>query len=97
MATSILPGNRSAKFAAALLVLTVAVPSEAEAVFRWPWETPRHARRHYHRQQVEPPPNCDKINEAVRALEPKNLIRALRDSTTKQRQTIADCAKAIDP
>jgi hypothetical protein len=82
---------------AALLILMIASPSEASAV-HWPWEP--HYRVHRRHQGTEPavePPNCDRINESIKVLDPKNLERALRESTPKQRETIDNCARAAPP
>jgi hypothetical protein len=80
-------------FAIALLIFAA---SPAEAAIRWPWDHPRRAV-HHHRHRVAPtvaqPLNCDRINESVKVLTPKNLDRALRESTTKQRETIDDCSR----
>lgn len=60
----------------------------AEARFVWPWDhaPARHAR-------PAAPPDCGRINEAVRTLEPERPARALRFSTRQQREIIARCAQ----
>lgn len=76
------------RFAAAIFVLVAAVPAEASA-FHWPWEVryPVHRRHH----DPVPPPDCEQINNAVKALDAEHLDRALRSSTEIQRETIAKC------
>jgi hypothetical protein len=80
----------------AVLALTVAFITPSEAAFRWPWEAQHHVHRHQ-LKSVPEPLNCDRINESVKILEPKNLARALHESTAKQRETIDNCAKGAQP
>jgi len=86
---------------AGLVVAALLQAGPADA-FRWPWEQPVHYHRHHARPPEAPEPtpeatpapnNCDRINESVKTLTPKNLKRALDDSNKKQRKTIDDCAR----
>jgi len=78
-------------FAITLLILVAASTADA-STFRWPWEP--HYRPHHRHNKTEPvpPPNCDQINEAVKALDGQHLERALRLSNDVQRETIAKCS-----
>lgn len=84
---------------AILIILTIA--SDVEAArrwFHWPWES-AYRRRHYHhkpRPKIEGErdrPDCPQINEAIAALPPEKLARALRRSNKKQLATIEECAR----
>ena len=75
-----------------LLGLLILIPDADAARWRWPWEV-QHRTRHPRHRVKAPPPNCVQINEAVRALEPERLERALRSSTRSQRRIIAACVK----
>jgi DNA-binding FadR family transcriptional regulator len=76
------------------IILFVLISSEALA-FQWPWES----RYRYHKQYREPNvpvlPDCRQINEAVAALDPEHLERALRLSNEFQREAIAKCQTMV--
>jgi len=88
------------KLIIAAMFLLITYPVIAAATFHWPWES-RH-RVHYRQHKghrVAPPfivppdslPDCRQINEAVKALDPDHLERALRHSNRFQRDEITKC------
>jgi hypothetical protein len=84
---------------ALLIAVLLGIEASAASPFRWPWDQHRHFRHH---RRVSPDPalapappvrNCDRINESVKVLTPKNLARALDESTKEQRKNIDNCAR----
>lgn len=84
-----------------LLASSPATPAEAQQhssvsnpiakLFGFKQKRPSKSRRG--RRQVDPPPNCERIRDAVRTLEPDRLEKALRESNPKQRAIIEKCTK----
>ena len=80
--------------AVAVFLISYLVASPAAAYYVWPWQ--QHARhRHHHRPAPDvpdAPPDCAKINAAVKTLSPQRYERAIGLATPAERKIIADCA-----
>ena len=85
-----------------IIGIALLMATSVEARVRWPWEVPRHHVRSHHNgkvvvREVMPPPNCDQINAAIKALSPTNYEQAMRSSTKKQKEYIAKCQAGTTP